>query len=64
MEHPVRLLIIPVAMALSFMCLLLAGWAKAKLPDRPALAEGISTVLFWIVMIGTAATGIWIAGDI
>ena len=64
MEHPIRLLIIPVAMALSFICLMCAGWAKAKLPDRPALAEGISTALFWIVMIGIAMTSIWIAGGI
>jgi hypothetical protein len=64
MEHPIRLLIVPVAIALAFVCLLCAGWAKARLPDRPALAEGINTALFWTVMIGTAATGIWIAGGI
>lgn len=64
MEHPIRLLIVPVAMALAFACLLCAGWTKARLPDRPTLAEAINTALFWVVMIGTAATGIWIAGGI
>lgn len=64
MEHPARLLMLPVVMTLAFLCLLCAGWAKARLPDRPALAEGISTVLFWIVMAGTAVVGIWIAGGI
>lgn len=64
MDHPVRLLTVPIVMALAFACLMCAGWVKARFPNRPALAEAISTALFWTVMIGTGATGIWVAGGI
>lgn len=64
MEHPARLLILPMVGAASLICLLLAGWAKARLPNKPALAETISTALFWFVMIGSTVTGLWIAGEI
>lgn len=64
MEHPTRLLAVPVRMTLAFACLLCAGWAKARLSNRPALAEAISTALFWAVLLGVAATGIWIGGRI
>jgi hypothetical protein len=64
MEHPSRLLILPVVGTAGLACLLIAGWAKAKLPDKPALAEAISTALFWLVMIGSTIAGLWIAGKI
>lgn len=64
MEHLSRLLLLPFVGAAGLACLLMAGLAKARLPDKPALAEAISTILFWLVMIGSTIAGLWIAGKI